>query len=64
MIIVKKLAAEFEVKLTAERCNTFLDLFGLQTKIFFIIKSDFCHKKLFPFLFEIYRFYIHTLCVL
>ena len=44
MIIVKKLAAEFEVKLTAERCNTFLDLFGLQTKIFFIIKSDFCHN--------------------
>ena len=41
MIVVKKLTSKFEVQLIAELSNSFLDLFGLYSKILFVIESRF-----------------------
>ena len=39
MVIVKKLSAEFKIKLVVKAGNPFADLFGLQFQVFLIVKS-------------------------
>ena len=39
MVIIKKLSAEFKIKLVVKAGNPFADLFGLQFQVFLIVKS-------------------------
>jgi hypothetical protein len=49
MVVIEKLAAEFQVKLAAESGDSFLDLLGLHFEIFIVIKTYFGHWTLsFP----------------
>jgi hypothetical protein len=45
VIIIKKLAAEFEVELTAEAGYPFENAFGLKLDIFAVVEADIVHKK-------------------
>ncbi len=48
MIVIEKLAAEFQVKLAAEFGNAFFDVCRLGFNVLCVIKSDFGHGT-FPF---------------
>ena len=42
MIIIKKLAPEFQIQLVPEFSDPVLDMLGLHLQIFFIVKPCFC----------------------
>ena len=44
VVIVKQLAAKFQIQLAAEGIHALEDPLRLQTQIFIKIKSDFCHS--------------------
>ena len=43
MIIIEQLAAELQIQLTAEFCDTLLDLLRLHAEIFIIVKTYLVH---------------------
>ena len=43
VIIIKQLAAEFQIQLAAEFRDTLLDLLRLQTEVFVIVKTYLLH---------------------
>ena len=48
MVIVEQLSAELLIQLTAERIDSFFNLFRLQRKVFLIIKSNLVHEATSP----------------
>ena len=49
MVIIKQLAAEFQIQLAAELGNALADLFGLGGQVFLIVKTDGIHFSHYPF---------------
>ena len=48
MIIIKQLAAEFQIELAAELIHTFTDLLALKLNIPVVVKTNFKHIQLPP----------------
>ena len=44
VVVVKQLAAEFQIQLAAELCDAALDLLGLGGQVFLVIKPDGSHR--------------------
>ena len=45
MIVVKQLAAEFQIELVIELRNAVADVRGLHREVFFVVKTDPCHTS-------------------
>ena len=60
VIIVKQLAAEFQIELAAEGVHALEDPLRLQTQILFKIKSDFCHNDVLFLFFVVAQNHIHS----